>query len=60
MKKQVFRKKSDHTVVVEKIGEGYERKGEAIKFPAVFYVDRKGELASRPTAEFDLKFEPVR
>ena len=60
MAKQIFRKKTNHRVVVEKLCEGFERRGEAIKFPAVFYVDRNGEMASRATPEFEIMFEPIK
>lgn len=57
MAKQLFRMRTNHKIVVQKLGEGFERKGACVKFPAVFYVDRKGELASRSAGEFERMFE---
>lgn len=53
----MYRLKSDPRVVVQKIGEGFQRMGAAVKFPAVTYRDKDGNHDSRPTKEFNRMFE---
>lgn len=55
----MYRLKEDPKIVVEKLGEGYQRLGATVKFPAVTYRDKEGNVDSRHTAEFERIFERV-
>lgn len=56
----MYRLKSDPRIVVEKLGEGFQRLGATVKFPAVSYRDRQGNVDSRQVAEFEQLFEVVK
>lgn len=55
----MYRLKSNPKIVVEKLGEGFQRMGATVKFRAVTYRDRKGNVDSRAVAEFESLFEPI-
>ena len=55
---QMYRLKDDPKVVVEKLGEGFQRMGATVKFRAVAYRDKQGHIDSRSCSEFERMFEP--
>lgn len=59
MAAKMFRLKTNPEIVVEKIGEGFQRMGAKVKFRAVTYKDKEGNLDSRSPDEFSRLFEPV-